>query len=133
MSLGFANYIFTSPSTKNAGNFESPEVTIIKHIKEINEIGKSDQSFINCFRISNMQSMTQKTFERICEFMESASHALMNKTATEIMENKDKEIHHTGKTMYNVTLDSAWQKRGYSSMNGYVAALHQGKLIDVQV
>ena len=62
-----------------------------------------------------------------------SSKETMSDAAKEIIENNGPNTD-TGAIDVAVSLDGAWQKRGYSSLNGNVAAtsLENGKVLDVQ-
>ena len=85
----------------------------------------------------NMPSaMASKAYDDIVKTLsdscEKIAEKLMNDAAT--------EIHDLSKSSdsvvdTNISLDGSWQKRGYSSLNGYVAALsmESGKVLDIEV
>ena len=87
--------------------------------------------------LMNMPSaMASKAYDDIVKTLsdscEKIAEKLMNDAAT--------EIHDLSKSSDSVvdtsiSLDGGWQKRGYSSLNGYVAALsmESGKVLDIEV
>ena len=86
--------------------------------------------------LMNMPSaMASKAYDDIVKTSdpcEKIAEKLMNDAAT--------EIHDLSKSSdsvvdTNISLDGSWQKRRYSSLNGYVAALsmESGKVLDIEV
>ena len=127
------NNFFTSPECKTKSEKASQgrnqyEINV-RSVVATHEIGKGHEGLQNFFLILNMQSLTQNAYNKINHQLEdlysSAAESSMKNTGIQISEDNILRHDGSGATMCRITIAGAWQKRGYSSLNGYVAGLHK--------
>lgn len=77
-----------------------------------------------------------KTFCRCNAYVDTCQES-MKKTAKEVREKRTEEdptsVDKDGVVNTKVSGDGAWQKRGYSSLNGVMTLISNGKCIDQEV
>ncbi|XP_066929989.1 uncharacterized protein [Clytia hemisphaerica] len=97
------------------------------------------ESFSRCMNMP--QPMSKTTFDEISSsihnaYVEAAQES-MNKAANEArlkyIEEDPTNVDEDGVTDISVSGDGAWQKRGYSSLNGVMTLIAEGKCIDNEV
>ena len=98
------------------------------------EIGRGYKSICAFFKLMNspppMDSRSyRKLFTKLYRaYRESASHSI-NAAAGEVKGTPDED----GVKNVRASFDGTWQRRGYSSLNGVVACISDGKVVDYEV
>ena len=82
----------------------------------------------------NMQGISNSSFTNInnalFEAYEKADDLSIQKACQETKDEPTNLKTDDGMTICRIHIDSSWQKRGHSSMNGYVAGISNGKVTD---
>lgn len=105
----------------------------IRSVYSFRSIGVGYNGFEKCVGLMNIPPpMTQKNYDKIsCKLTASAE-----KIATKSMiDAAEKAVTIKRSTDLGVSLDGTWQRRGYVSMNGIVAAISidTGEIVDVEI
>ena len=94
------------------------------------EIGRGYNAMENFARCMNIYTLAKTPFKNlnaaIAESYQSAARKSMKCAADELQGDQD------GPAKTCVKIDGAWQKRGHSSLNGYVNAVVGDKCVDVE-
>ena len=99
------------------------------------ELGRGHAGIVQFCKLMNipppMDSKTyRKSFTRLYSSYKKISEKSMLRAATEA---KGTDIDEAGVSNVIASFDGTWQKRGYSSLNGVVAAVSNGKVVDAEV
>jgi len=80
--------------------------------------------------------MAQSTYDKIVTSMTAVSKSIAEESMKEAVKEARNEVGAFGNEIGNIgiSVDGAWQRRGYSSLNCVVTAisLHNGKIIDIE-
>ena len=109
----------------------------VRSIIAFREIGRGHEQILNYARLMNMQGISNSSFTNInnalFEAYEKADDLSIQKACQEIKDEPRNLKTDDGMTICRIHIDSSWQKRGHSSMNGYVAGISNGKVTDNHV
>ena len=98
------------------------------------EVGKGHEAMVNVARCMNMFSLGNAAYNQINgslgDAYEQAAEESMKKVASDIKQNTTTN---QDPVTCRVSLDGTWQKRGFSSLNGIVTAMNNGRCIDAHV
>ncbi|GFV68948.1 CCHC-type domain-containing protein [Trichonephila clavipes] len=85
------------------------------------------------FRIDSSQTAYKNQEEKLLKVVQEVAEESIIKAATEIVEKKQNLSSNIVKC--GISVDGTWQRRGYTSMNGCVAAItvDTGKMLDIEV
>ena len=104
------------------------------------EIGKGLEGIQNVTHCLNMFSIGDPNYQALNEELLSAYEYVANKRMTKSAVEVSAKTHDVplvvtdaGLVKFEVSVDGSWEKQGHSSRNGVVAAMSDGKCLDVHV
>ncbi|GFV33782.1 uncharacterized protein TNCV_4568971 [Trichonephila clavipes] len=101
------------------------------------QIGKGFAGAFKLFSSLNLPRLTKTAYKnqdaKLLKVVQEVAEESMIKAATEIVDKKQNLSSDIVKC--GISVDSTWQRRGYTSMNGCVAAIsvYTGKVLDIEV
>ena len=104
------------------------------NLRSFREIGRGYQSILNFCKLVNMpppmdKKSYRKTFTKLYRAYSNVAYQSTSKAAEDISITPEAD----GIKNVTVSFDGTWQRRGYSSLNGVVTCISEGKVLDYEV
>ena len=132
-NCGYEKQFYISPRVKHGKAFNI-------NCRLVYSMRSCDVGYNGLELSSNLMNMPSAMLSKAHDDIVKKLSDSCEKIAEKSMNDGATEIHDLSKSSdsvvnTNISLDGNWQKRGYSSLNGYVAALsmESGKVLDIEV
>ena len=124
----------TSPTVQSKQCGVKPYEVNLRAMIAFREIGRGYQSILEFCKLMNMPPpMDRKSYCRSFTRLYQSYVKVAEQSMSRAAEQVDGAVDDAGVANVTASFDGTWQKRGYSSLNGVVAAISNGKVVDYEV